>query len=159
MERSDKPVTTRVLSIDIVRGFALVCMVLVHFLIYFSNAEAEKTWLYFSFNHLLGDWGASCFLMMMGISQVFSERKHTDLSQYLLFQRALIRGLFIFIAGIVMLVLAWGPSQIWRWDILTLMGFATIIIFFCRKLPSWSILFLALLIALVSPYLRGQLAF
>jgi len=158
MHSPDGPNTQRVLSIDIIRGFALTCMVVIHFMIYFGDTEAMNTWLYFSLNHILGDWGAGGFLMIMGISQVISGRKQTDLSNHLLFKRALIRGGFIFIAGLTMLALAWGPYKIWQWDILTLIGFATIVLFFCRFLPSWSILAIAAFIAVCTPFLRGQLA-
>jgi uncharacterized membrane protein len=151
------PSTQRILSIDIIRGFALIGMVMVHFMVYFGNAEAMNTWLYFGFNHLLGDWGAGGFLMLMGISQVLSGSKHTDLNHRLLFKRALIRGVFIFIIGLIMLALTWGPYKIWQWDILTLMGFATVALFFCRYLPSWSILLIAAAIAVCAPFLRGQL--
>ena len=158
MHPDDRPNTQRELSIDIIRGFALVCMVLIHFMVYFGNAEAVNTWLYFSLNHILGDWGAGGFLMIMVIIQVLSGRKRTDLSNRLLFKRALIRGVFIFAVGLIMLALAWGPYKIWQWDILTLMGFATVVLFLCRYLPSWSILLIAAVIALMTPFLRGQLA-
>lgn len=152
------PDSRRALSIDIIRGFALVCMVVIHFMVYFGNPEAMNTWLYFSLNHLLGDWGASCFLLIMGISQTLSGQRHTGLNNHLLFKRALIRGIFIFTAGLAMLALTWGPHKIWQWDILTLMGAATIALFFCRFLPSWSILLIAALIAACTPFLRGQLS-
>jgi uncharacterized membrane protein len=130
----------RILSIDVMRGFALICMVLVHFMIFYGNAGAANTWPFFILNHGLGDWGAACFLMMMGMSQVFSGEKHKEEGNLILFKRALIRGCFIFMAGIIMLALAWGPYQIWQWDILTLIGFATIMLFFCVSCPpglSW----------------------
>jgi len=158
MHPSDTTGTQRALSIDIIRGFALVCMVMVHFMIYFGNAAAMKTWLYFSLNHFLGDWGAGGFLMLMGISQVLSGSKHTEHDQRLLFKLALVRGVFIFIIGLIVLALTWGPYHIWQWDILTLMGFATIVLFFCRYLPSGCILLIAALIAVGTPFLRGQLA-
>jgi uncharacterized membrane protein len=106
MHPPDGSNTQRALSIDIIRGFALICMVVIHFMVYFGNAEAMNTWLYFSLNHILGDWGASGFLMIMGISQALSGRKHTDLSNRVLFKRALIRGVFIFTIGLTMLALA-----------------------------------------------------
>ncbi len=158
MNPPDTPTLQRTLSIDIIRGFALVCMVLIHFMVYFGNKNAMNHWLYFGFNHILGDWGAGCFLMIMGASQVLSGQKHTELKGNLLFKRALIRGAFIFTIGLLMLALAWGPGKIWRWDILTLMGFATIALYFCRFLPSWSILLIALFVAICTPFLRGQLA-
>lgn len=148
----------RSLSIDILRGFALVCMVVIHFIIYFGDAQAVTTWLYFGFNHLLGDWGASSFLIIMGISQVFSGQKYADGDVNTLLKRTLIRGVFIFLIGLLMLALTWGPTHLWKWDILTLIGFATIILFFCRWIPSWCLLGLASLIAIVTPFLRGQLA-
>ena len=158
MAHPEKPAPSRVLSIDILRGFALICMVLIHFVIYFGDSGAMNTWLYFGFNHLLGDWGASCFLIIMGISQVYSGQTNTGLDQRLLFKRSGVRGLFIFCTGLVMLVLARGPAHLWQWDILTLIGFATIILFFCRWVPSWLILIFVLLIGVMTPFLRGQLA-
>ncbi len=147
----------RVLTIDALRGFSLIGMVLVHFMIYFGNEASADTWSYFMFNHGLGDWGAAGFLVMMGASQVLSWRKHADMSERVLLKRALIRGGYIFAVGLLMLALAWGPFQIWQWDILTLMGFCTVLVFFCRKLPSWAILALAAAIAVCTPWLRNGL--
>ncbi|MFH1983599.1 MAG: heparan-alpha-glucosaminide N-acetyltransferase domain-containing protein [Pseudomonadota bacterium] len=158
MQSSDGLNTQRALSIDIFRGFALVFMVLLHFMIFFGNTKAMNSWLYFSFNHILGDWGASGFLMIMGISQVLSGQKHADLDNHILFKRALIRGVYIFSVGLLMLALAWGPHKIWQWDILTLMGFATVALYFCRFLPAWGILLVAAVIAGSTPFFRGQLA-
>ncbi len=149
----------RILSIDILRGGALIGMVLVHFMIFFGNDGAVDSWPYFILNHVLGDWGAACFLMMMGMSQVLSWQKHVDDNEMLLFKRALIRGAYIFLVGLLMLALAWGPYQIWQWDILTLMGVCTILVFFCRKLPSWFILVLVAAMIICTPWLRGGLNF
>jgi uncharacterized membrane protein len=148
----------RVLSIDILRGLALICMALIHFMIYLGNAAAMNTWPYFFLNHVLGDWGAACFLMMMGMSQVLSADNLAP-SDVHLFQRALIRGGYIFLIGVIMLALSWGPSDIWKWDILTLMGVMTVILFVCRFLPSSLILFICLLIAVATPSLRAGIDF
>jgi uncharacterized membrane protein len=144
----------RVLSIDVMRGFALIFMVLVHFMVYLGDAtKATTTWPYFFLNHVLGDWGAACFLMMMGMSQVLSADKRS-LDNVQLFRRALIRGAFIFLAGIIMLALAWGPNEIWQWDILTLMGVMTVILFVCRFMSSSMILIVSILVAVATPSLR-----
>ncbi len=145
----------RVRSVDVLRGFALICMVLIHFVIYFSNEPATHTWVYFTFNDLLGDWGAAGFLMMMGISQVLSAAKTPNASPRVLFKKAALRAVYLFVVGLLMLALAWGPAQIWQWDILTLMGFSTLVLYFCRFLPSWLILLLSAAIALVTPPLRS----
>jgi uncharacterized membrane protein len=145
----------RVLSVDLLRGFSLVCMVLIHFMIYWGNAAAMDSWLYFALNDLLGDWGAAGFLMMMGISQVLSAAKAPTAAEIVLFKKALLRSIYLFVVGLIMLALAWGPEQIWQWDILTLMGFATLVLYGCRFLPSWLILLLGAAIALATPWLRG----
>ena len=157
MTTSSTSADTRVASINIVRGFALICMVVIHFVIYFGNAKAVDTWLYFGLNHILADWGASGFLIMMGASQVLSAHKLAGPDGRLPFKRTLIRGVFIFLIGLLMLALAWGPANMWQWDILTLIGFATIILYFCRRLPSWCLLLLALMIAASTPLMRGGL--
>ena len=149
----------RVLSIDVMRGFALICMVLVHFMIYFGNHAAVSTWPYFILQHGLAGWGAAAFLMMMGMSQVLSSKKLEAPDNMLLFKRAMIRGCYLFAIGLIMLALTWGPHQIWQWDILTLMGFATIVLFFCRFLPSWAIIGSSIGLVALTPLLRGMIDF
>jgi len=146
---------TRILSIDVYRGFALVFMVLVHFGIFYGNEDAAHSFAIFFFDHILADWGAAAFLMMMGMSQVLSAKRIGKPDNRLLFKRALVRGAYIFVVGLLMLVLAWGPDQIWWWDILTLMGFGTVVLFFCRFLPSWSLIGLIGAIMALTPWLRG----
>ena len=144
---------TRVLSIDVMRGMALMCMALVHFMIYFGDSKAANTWPHFILDHVLGDWGAACFLTMMGMSQVLSAKKRTDDAVSPL-RKALVRGGYLFLVGLAMLALTWGPSQLWQWDILTLMGTMTVVVFFSRALPSGLILALCLLVATATPWLR-----
>ncbi|MBF0551716.1 MAG: DUF1624 domain-containing protein, partial [Deltaproteobacteria bacterium] len=157
-ETEDKKLT-RILSIDVLRGFALICMVMVHCMVYWGNTAAVDTWPYFFLNHILADLGAPCFLMMMGMSQVLSAQRHVEEDNWLIFKRTLIRGGFIFLVGIIMLALSWGPGKIWQWDILTLMGVATVLLFFCRFLPSWSILAFVVSLVICTPLLRQGIDF
>jgi uncharacterized membrane protein len=149
----------RIISVDVLRGFALICMVMIHVMIYLGDAAAVDTWPYFLLNHVLADLGAAGFLMMMGISQAISAQRYAREDNLLIFKRTLIRGCFIFLVGLFMLALAWGPYKIWEWDILTLMGFATVMLFFCRFLPSWSILAIILSLAVCTPLLRMGIDF
>lgn len=144
----------RVLSIDLYRGFALVFMVLIHFGIFYGNEESAKDYLMLFLDHGMADWGAAAFLMMMGMSQVLSAKRFDKPDNLLLFKRALVRGGYIFLVGMLMLILTWGVEYIWWWDILTLMGFATVVLFFCRFLPSWSLVALVAAIMVFTPLLR-----
>ena len=149
----------RIISVDVLRGFALICMVMIHVMIYLGDAAAADTWPYFLLNHVLADLGAAGFLMMMGISQAISAQRHVGEDNLLIFKRTLIRGCFIFLVGLFMLALTWGPCKIWEWDILTLMGFATVMLFFCRFLPSWLILAIIVSLAVCTPLLRMGIDF
>ena len=146
---------SRILSIDLIRGFSIVFMVLVHFGIFLGNEDASQNAAVNFLDHCLADWGAAVFLMTMGMSQVLSARRIGKPDNWLLFKRALVRGIYIFGVGIVMLALAWGPDQIWGWDILTLMGVGTIVLFFCRFLPSWSLIGVIGAIMVLTPWFRG----
>jgi uncharacterized membrane protein len=145
----------RVRSVDVLRGFALMAMVLIHFVIYFGDAGAMNTWPYFILNDLLADFGAAGFLTMVGISQVLSAARTPDADALFLFKKAALRGAYIFAVGLLMLALTWGPRHIWQWDILTLIGFATLVLYFCRFLPSWLILLLSAGAGLITPWLRS----
>jgi Heparan-alpha-glucosaminide N-acetyltransferase, catalytic len=123
-------------------------------MIYFGDSAAANTWPHFILNHMLGDWGAACFLMMVGMSQVLSANRRVD-DPLPPFRKALIRGGYLFLVGLLMLALSWGPAKIWQWDILTLMGTMTVVVFFCRRLPSWLILALCLLVAVATPWMRA----
>ena len=69
--------------------------------------------------------------------------------------KALIRGGYIIIAGLVIALITDGPELMWAWDILPLMGFATIVIFYLRKLPNWGMFSLAVIVLFITPWLRG----
>jgi len=92
----------------------------------------------------------------MGMSQVFSARGPGGEDGLRLFKKALFRGGYLFGVGLIMLLVAMGPGVLWRWEILTLMGFATIILFFCRFFSSWSLVALSVAIAGITPYLRRR---
>lgn len=145
----------RVRSVDVLRGFALMCMVVVHCVIYFGDTTAQHSWIYFILNHLLADWGAAGFLMMMGISQVLSAAKNTDAGEWFLFKKAGVRSIYLIFLGLLLSTVAFGPQRMFEWDILPLMGFATLVLYFCRFLPSWGLVILMAGVALLTPWLRG----
>ena len=96
--------------------------------------------LYFFSNHLLGgDCAASWFVFLVGLSQVLSIKKR-DTAQDKNVSRVIIRGMAIFVIGLLFLLVIQGYEELWDWDILTFIGATTIILLLCRKAPSWGLI-------------------
>lgn len=149
----------RIVSIDVLRGFSLMIMILCHYMIAYGDALAAESIPYFILDHVIGDFGACWFLLIVGVSQALSSNRKEETSKLTLMKKAFIRGIYLFIAGLLMSALAFGPSEIWDWDILTLIGTATIVLYFCRFLPSYIILLICVALALTTPWLRSEVDF
>lgn len=145
----------RVVSIDLFRGFLLTMMVVVHFFMILGKPEDFDNPLLLIIEPGLGIWGAAGFLMMMGMSVAFSNDRNNQRNYSELQSKSLMRGFFIIVAGLLIALITDGPALMWAWDILPLIGFATIVIFYLRKVPNWGILLLATLVLLITPWLRG----
>lgn len=142
-------------SVDVLRALALVGMVICHYPIFLSSGEGPDAMLYFLTNHLLGgDFGASWFVFLVGLSQVLSAKKraegagHND-------RRVIIRGTAIFILGLLFLLIVQGYEEMWDWDILTFIGFMTIALLYCRRVPSWALLVFCTAVLFTTPWLRS----
>lgn len=111
--------------------------------------------LYFFANHLLGgDFAASWFVFLVGLSQVLSAKKRTN-DQVENVKRAVIRGGAIFIIGLLFLLIVQGYQELWVWDILTFIGATTIILLICRKASSLALLLCCLAVLFITPWLRS----
>jgi len=148
-----------IVSIDVLRGFSLAIMILCHVMIGYGDADATESLPYFILDHFIGDFGATWFLLMVGMSQVLSGDRKKGMGELDLMKKAFLRGAYLFGAGLLMAALAFGPAEIWDWDILTLIGSATVVLYFCRFLPSWLILVISAALALMAPWLRGGVDF
>ena len=149
----------RIISIDVLRGFSLTGMVVCHYMLEYGDAHAPESPLYFIMDHALGDFGAVWFLLLVGVSQVVSGERKKGIGEIKLMKKAFLRGAYVFAAGLLMAALAWGPKNMWNWDILTLIGSAYIVLYFCRFLPSWAILLMAAFIVFMTPWLRSTVDF
>ncbi len=141
-------------SVDVLRALALIGMVICHYPIFLSSGEGSAM-LYFLTNHLLGgDFGASWFVFLVGLSQILSANKraagqgHDD-------SHVIIRGTAIFILGLLFLLVIQGYEEMWDWDILTFIGFMTIFLLYCRRVPSWALLLLCAVVLFLTPMLRA----
>ena len=145
----------RVDSVDVLRALALIGMVICHYPIYLSSGVGSDAMAYFFANHLLGgDFAASWFVFLVGLSQVLSARKR-GATQSKTAGRTIIRGMVIFVVGLLFLLVIEGYEELWVWDILTFIGAATIILLLCRSAPSWALLLCCGAVCLISPWLRS----
>jgi uncharacterized membrane protein len=146
----------RVDSVDVLRALALIGMVICHYPIFLSSGEGRDAMLYFFSNHLLGgDFGASWFVFLVGLSQVISAKKRDTEQDKKNTSRVVIRGLAIFVIGLLFLLIIQGYEELWDWDILTFIGAMTIILLLCRKAPSRGLLLACSIVLFMTPWLRS----
>ena len=145
----------RVDSVDVLRALALIGMVICHYPIFLSSGEGRDAMLYFFSNHLLGgDCAASWFVFLVGLSQVLSIKKR-DTAPNKNVSRVIIRGMAIFVIGLLFLLVIQGYEELWDWDILTFIGATTIILLLCRKAPSWGLILFCSVVFFITPWLRS----
>lgn len=145
----------RVDSVDVLRALALIGMVICHYPIFLSSGEGSDAMVYFLTNHLLGgDFAASWFVFLVGVSQVLSARKR-GAEQDKGIGKVMVRGTAIFILGLLFLLVVQGYEFLWVWDILTFIGAMTIVLFFCRRIPSQVLLLFCTAVVFLTPWLRS----
>ncbi len=142
-------------SVDVMRALALIGMVICHYPIFLSRGEGADAMLYFLTNHLLGgDFAASWFVFLVGVSQVLSAQKQRA-GQPSNTHLVIIRGVVIFVIGLLFLFTVEGDGELWCWDILTFIGAMTIVLLYCRPLPSSALLAFCAVVLFVTPWLRS----
>lgn len=139
-------------SIDIMRAWAIISMILCHGVIYLSN-PTSGAWVYFFANHVLGDFSAPLFALLMGASFAISNQASLSEQNH----KRLInmkRGIFLIVLGLGFSALVWGYHHIWIFDILPLLGVSLIVLSLLSQQKSIIILILVLLLIALAPYLR-----
>jgi len=145
----------RIDSVDVLRALALIGMVICHYPINLSSGAGRDAMLYFFSNHLLGgDCAASWFVFLVGLSQILSIKKRETVQDKNI-SRVIIRGMAIFVIGLLFLLVIQGYEELWVWDILTFIGATTIILLLCRKAPSWGLLLFCSAVFFMTPWLRS----
>ena len=146
----------RYLSIDILRGMAIILMVQVHFVENLSPRESSSAWLY-DISMWFGSLSAPFFTFLSGLSYSLWTRKQESLRRpdKEITNSTLRRGLFLFGIGIAFNFFLWLPEETFNWDVLTLIGTALLFLAYARKLP-WPVLALICVLALlISPLVRA----
>ncbi|MFO0905225.1 MAG: heparan-alpha-glucosaminide N-acetyltransferase domain-containing protein [Pirellulales bacterium] len=136
----------RASSIDILRMFAMVVMVYVHF----SENLAGVT-------PRIAGLGAPTFLFLVGVSYRLwlNGRLRRGASDESIRRTTLRRGAFLFVLGVVFNVLVWTPEDIFNWDVLTLVGMAMFVLEVARRLPVGLAVFFAAVVLAISPAARA----
>jgi len=151
----------RIASIDFVKGFALVWIILAH---------AGLSWLDYDWIYVYGlvfafldVFGPSLFVFLSALSVVFSvKRKKGVLPEKTIRNGILTRGVVIIIIGMLfnpMSLLISGlavpfPANLWGWNILMFIGFSQIFSYFALKFNKTTRAVIGIIIIYFSPWIR-----
>jgi len=150
----------RIKSIDFVKGFAIVFIILAHTAS--GWLAPESYYLYGLLFALLDILGPSLFVFLSALSVIFSiKRKEGIVHPKIIRNRVFTRGVVMIIIGMItnIIVLEGGEVKIaiYGWNIITFIGFSQIFSYYILKIrKSWRII-IGIIIILLSPTLRALL--
>ncbi len=159
-----KDTSKRIASIDYVKGFAIVWIVLAHV----GLSWLDRDWKYvyglvFAFLDVLGP---SLFVFLSALSVVFSyKRKQGKMSEKSIRNGILTRGVVIIAIGVLfnpisLLTEAEAvpfPANLWGWNILMFIGFSQIFSYYAIKFNKKWRAVIGLIIIYFSPWIRDVL--
>jgi uncharacterized membrane protein len=137
---------TRYSSIDLMRGYAVAVMVIVHFL---ENLAGTRDWSPDGF-------GAPIFVFLTGVSYRLwlQSRERRGVVSTQISQETIRRGLFLMGLGFVFNGLVWLPEDLFTWDVLTFLGAATCLLNVIRVMPVPAVLLTIILAVTLSPLMQ-----
>ena len=150
----------RITSIDFVKGFAIVFIILAHTAS--GWLAPESYYLYGLLFALLDILGPSLFVFLSALSVIFSiKRKEGIVHPKIIRNRVFTRGFVMIIIGMLIniVVLEAGEFKIaiYGWNIITFIGFSQIFSYYILKIrKSWRII-IGIIIILLSPTIRALL--
>jgi uncharacterized membrane protein len=154
----------RIASIDYVKGFAIVWIVLAHVgLSWFDRDWKYVYGLVFAFMDVLGP---SLFVFLSALSVVFSlKRKRGKISDKAIRNGILTRGVVIIIIGVLFNPISLlterttvpFPANLWGWNILMFIGFSQIFSYYAIKLNKKWRAVIGFIIIYFSPWIRDGL--
>jgi len=149
----------RIASIDFVKGFAIIFIILAHY----AAVWLDKDWyfiygLVFMFLDILGP---SLFIFLSALSVVFTvKRKAGKMPEKLIRNRVFSRGLIIMAIGVIInLTVTYYPFplNLWGWNILFFMGFSQIFSYYALKITKMPRAIIGLFIIFLTPTIRAFL--
>jgi uncharacterized membrane protein len=154
----------RIYSIDFVKGFAIVFIMIAHT----AGAWLNDTWIhiYGVMFALLDFLGPSLFVFLSALSVIFSiRRKKGILPDKIIRNRILNRGLVIIVIGVLFNIMSFEltiegyefPFNLWGWNILMFIGFSQIFTFYALKIGRMARLTIGTFIIFTSDPIRQYL--
>ncbi len=154
----------RIDSIDYVKGFAIVWIVLAHAGLSWFDSDWKYVYgLVFAFMDVLGP---SLFVFLSALSVVFSyKRKKGMISEKAIRNGILTRGVVIMVIGVLfnpVSLMTEGkavgfPANLWGWNILMFIGFSQILSYYAIKLNKKWRAVIGLIVIYFSPWIRDFL--
>jgi len=152
----------RIVSIDFVKGFAIVFIILAHYAAVWLNEEWYFVYgLAFMFLDILGP---SLFIFLSALSVVFTvKRKAGKLPDKLIRNRVFSRGLIIIVIGVLLNLTYVAetnyvfPLYLWGWNILFFMGFSQIFSYYALKISKMPRAIIGIFIIFLTPTIRAFL--
>lgn len=140
-------------SIDILRAVAVLLMIVVHFAENLSGSKLSG-W-------LLAGMAAPVFTLLSGVSLKLWLRGQQDhgVDESTIVKRGVRRGLFLIGLGFAFNVLVWMPEDTFNWDVLTLIGAATLFLTAARHLEPAVLALIAVAVFIAHPFLRESCDF
>ncbi|TFG29360.1 MAG: DUF1624 domain-containing protein [Promethearchaeota archaeon] len=163
-EMRDYASIQRVNSLDLVKGFAIIMIIIYHT----SQTWFSRDWQFLSGMVLavLDILGPSLFVFLSALSVIFSIRKKTGrLPKKVIRARIFSRGISIMAIGVIFNIVGLSivrpdipfPLNLWGWNILMFIGFSQIASYYALKLKKWLRALLGVIIIFISPTLRFYL--
>ncbi|MFX1391037.1 MAG: heparan-alpha-glucosaminide N-acetyltransferase domain-containing protein [Promethearchaeota archaeon] len=152
----------RIQSIDFLKGFAIIFVILAHTAQYWLDPNSR--YLYGLLYALLDILGPSLFVFLSALSVIFSiKRKEGVIHPKIIRNRILTRGIVMVVIGMLTNLVGINETTgeviviIFGWNIITFIGFSQIFSYYILKLKKkWRII-IGLIIIIFSPFLRAIL--
>ncbi len=148
----------RIKSIDFVKGFAIIFIILAHTADWLN---AEWYFLYGLLFALLDFLGPSLFVFLSALSVIFTIKKKEGIIPNRLIRNGIFtRGIIITLIGIIINRYYVNPVTgelelvIWGWHIFVFLGLAQIFSYYALKLKKWIRVVIGVTIIIISPPIR-----
>ncbi|MBD3353676.1 MAG: DUF1624 domain-containing protein [Candidatus Lokiarchaeota archaeon] len=158
IKKNKKGKTKRVLALDVLKGIAIILVVLSH--VAYFILRPEDIWLYWSIYILLDVFGPSLFVFLSAQGVVFSlTKKKTDYFDAKAVRKTTFRRAYAIIAigwvynlfiNLVNPIINYGPLSFWYWHILQFIGFSQIFTYIALKCKPYQRIIITFVIFAVS---------